>query len=503
MALGSGRQSYTQILKATALMGGSSMVNIAFSIVRTKAMAVLLGPTGVGLMGLYNSVADFTQVLAGFGLQASGVRQIAEAVGTGDSDRIAQTAAAVRQTSLALGVIGALLLAIFALPIAEFSLGDPGHAIGVALLSLAIFFRLAGDGQIALVQGLRMISTLARINVLAGLFSTLISLPMVYFFGTDGIVPSLIAVALFYFLTAWWYGRQVNTTAKAGSAWLLGQEAVALLKLGFVFMVTGLLTAGTAYAIRIIVLRADGVAAAGLYQAAWSMGGLYAAFILQAMGTDFYPRLTAVAGNHSECNQLVNEQAHISMLLAGTGLLATLTLAPLAIGLLYSAEFYAAVAPLRWICLGMMLRIIAWPMGFIVLAKGARAILFWTETAAALVHVGLAWILVAKFGLSGAGAAFFGLYVWHTVVIYFIVRRLTGFRLSLANRKLGLIFLTSSGLVFCSVQLLPVWQATALGTVATVLSGIYSLRMLLDVLPPGSLSGLTRVLGLKRISTPS
>src|SRR5690606_30077475 len=76
--------SYGQILKSTAMIGGSSLVNVAFSVLRMKAIAVLLGPGGVGLMSLYTSMADLTQTLAGLGIQASGVRQIAEAAGTGD-----------------------------------------------------------------------------------------------------------------------------------------------------------------------------------------------------------------------------------------------------------------------------------------------------------------------------------------------------------------------------------------------------------------------------------
>ncbi len=59
------------------------------------------------------------------------------------------------------------------------------------------------------------------------------------------------------------------------------------------------------------------------------------------------------------CNRLVNEQVQISILLAGPGLLATLTFAPLAMHILYTPEFNGAVDLLRWICLGMMLRIIA------------------------------------------------------------------------------------------------------------------------------------------------
>ncbi len=94
------------------------------------------------------------------------------------------------------------------------------------------------------------------------------------------------------------------------------------------------------------------------------------------------------------------------MLLAGPGLLGTLTLAPLMMSLFYSAEFHGAVDLLRWICLGMMLRIISWPMGFIVVAKRTQAIFFWTEVAAAVVHVGLAWLFVSLLGTQGAGMAF-------------------------------------------------------------------------------------------------
>ena len=49
-------------------------------------------------------------------------------------------------------------------------------------------------------------------------------------------------------------------------------------------------------------------------------------------------------------------------------------------------------------------------MGYILLAKGARALFFWTEVAATVVHVGLALFLVRHFGLPGATMAFFALY---------------------------------------------------------------------------------------------
>src|SRR6186997_688046 len=71
------QQTYAQILKSTALIGGSTATNLAFGVVRNKVMALLLGPSGVGLMGMYSSVSDLTVNIAGMGVQSSGVREIA------------------------------------------------------------------------------------------------------------------------------------------------------------------------------------------------------------------------------------------------------------------------------------------------------------------------------------------------------------------------------------------------------------------------------------------
>jgi PST family polysaccharide transporter len=319
----------------------------------------------------------------------------------------------------------------------------------------------------------------------------------VYFFREQGIVPSLVAVGATAILTSWYYSRKVHVRSVSMPFSQLTEEAGALLKLGVAFMASGFLTLGAAYAIRIIVLRYSGFEAAGLYQAAWALGGLYVGVILQAMGADFYPRLTAVSKNNVECNRLVNEQAQISLLLAGPGVMATLTFASIVVALFYSSAFSGAIGLLRWICLGMTLRVVAFPMGYVVLAKGAQRIFLMTEVAATVVHVGLAWVLVRQFGVDGAGAAFFGLYLWHACFIYAIVRRLSGFRWSVQNRRLGMITLPLTGIVFAGFYALPFWLATIVGTAALVVSSIHSVRTLVTLLPPGSLPAPVRGLLLR------
>ena len=499
-----GKHTYGQILQSSALIAGSSVVSIAIGIVRTKAMAVFLGPAGVGLLGLYGSIADLAASFAGMGVNSSGVRQIAEAAGSGDRARIARTAIVLRRTSVALGLISVVLLVALAEPIAVLTFGGNQHTAGVALLSLAVLFRLVSDGRAALLQGMRRIADLAKMGVLGALFGTLISIPLVYFFREDGVVPSLVLAAAMTLVTAWWYARKVEIQTTSMTTSQAGKELGALLKLGSAFMASGVMMMGVAYAIRIFVTREVGIDAAGLYQCAWAIGGLYVGLILQAMGADFYPRLTAVAKDDSECNRVVNEQAQVSLLLAAPGVLATLTFAPFVIALLYTAQFAGAVPLLRWLCLGVTLRVISWPMGYIIIAKGNPRLFFLSEAAWTVVHVGLAWICVKSFGLNGAGIAFFGSYVFHCFLIYAIVRRLSGFRWSTENTKTGFLFLLVVGVVFWVCSAIPPLVATGLGTVAVAASSIYSLRFLLRLsslerIPPP----LLKVLVWCRLATPS
>jgi enterobacterial common antigen flippase len=475
--------THGQILKSSALVGGSSAINIAIGIVRTKAMAILLGPAGYGLFGLYGSIATLTQSIAGLGVNSSGVRQIAAAVGSGESDRIALTTAVLRRTSIVLGAFGALLLVITSRQVSTVTFGTNQHAAAVCLLSVSVFFQLVSWGQTALIQGMRRIADLAKIQVLGALSGMICGITLVYFWRERGVVPSLVSVALTSLAVSWWYSRKVDIRTPSITASQVWREAAELLKLGAVFAATGFMTTGVAYAVRIMLLRRVGFEATGYYQSAWTLGGLYVGFILQAMAADFYPRLTASAHDNPVCNRLVNEQTQVGFLLAGPGVLATLTFTPIVIGLFYSTKFLAAVSVLRWICLGTTLQVITWPMGFIIVAKGKQALFFATELSWTLASLGLAWVCVKFLGLNGAGIAFFGSYIFLGLLLYPIVNWLSGFRWSTANKRMGLIFLSLIKAVFCGFYVLPFLWAACLGTLATLLSGVYSVRVLVTLIP--------------------
>jgi PST family polysaccharide transporter len=504
-----GKNSYGQIVKSSAVIGGSSMIKIGLGIIRNKALALLLGPAGIGLMGVYESLANLTQTVGGFGINTSGVRQIAEAAGTNDAQRIARTVTTLRRVAVILGALGALLLVIFCKPVSRLTFGDDQHAGTVALLALAVFFAEVSAGQIALVQGMRRIRDLALSNLLGAVYGTVFGIGLVYLFWRAGnaqaaVVPVLVCVSGMSIVTSWWYSRKIKVERVRMRFSDISGEVAELLKLGAVFMVTTLLAFGAAYLIRIIVLRGLGDASAGYYQAAWGLGGMYVGIILQSMGADFYPRLTGIAKDNAACNRLVNEQAEVSLLLAGPGVMATLTLAPLVIQIFYSKHFGPAVEVLRWVSLGMLLRVISWPLGYVLLAKGARKPFFWTELLGAIFQVGLVWLLLPRYQLVGAGIAFFGSYLLYLTLIYAVVRSISGFRWSRASLRIGLVYGVLVSLVFAAWYVFPQYDHLGVeigGTLVSIAAGIYSMKRICGLVPLERLPRVAqRVLRLLRLA---
>lgn len=445
-------------------------------------MAILLGPSGVGLIGLYTSITDLTQSIVGMGINSSGVRQIAEAAGSDDSTRIAITAQVLRRTSVFLGILGTVFLFGFAPQISLFTFGNIQHVNDIRLISLAIFFSLVSAGQGALIQGMRRISDLAKMGIFGALSSAFISILAVYFLGQEGIALSLVLIAAMTLSVSWWFSRKIITQKQTMGIHEIELEQSALLKLGFAFMIGNLLMSVTSYLVRMIIVREIDFYSAGLYQSAWTLGGMYIGIILQAMGTDFYPRLTAVASNNSKCNRLVNEQTHIGFLLASPGIMATLIFAPLVIDIFYTEKFQGAVELLRWLCLGMSLRVISWPMGFIIMAKGAQNFLIISEFTWAFIYVILIWICVNFFKLNGVGIAFFGSYVFHLLINYLIAKRLSGFFLTKDNIKTICLALSMLAVVFCSYYSFTKMWYIGIGILAILLISFYVLQEVLNLI---------------------
>lgn len=469
-------KTYGQILKSSSIIGGAQGINYIIGMLRTKLVAVLLGPSGVGLVGLYASVAGLVGTIAGLGLDSSGVREVAEAHGRGDAQRLARTAQMLRRVCWLTGLLGWVLTAVFSYPLSVWTFRSPERAWAIALLGGMVLCSAVAGGSTALIQGTRRIGDLARLNVLGAVSGTVVAVGLYWWLGERGIVPVMLATAAMNLGMAWWFARRVQTV-QITQTWTdaLGNSK-RLISLGAAFMWSALAGAAVGLGIRALIVRHHGLEANGIYQAAWGISGMFGGFIINAMGADFYPRLTAAISNPVEAGRLVNEQTEIGILLALPGLQATLAFAPWIMEIFYTGKFVSGSELLVWFVVAVFFRMITFPMGYILLAKGAGTRFAVLTSAFHVIHIALCAYLLPRFPLRSIALANVFLAGVYVIGMRRFAGSLIAFRWSDDTRVLTLL---SGALIATAVilyLLLPAQWALLGGILLTSASCILSFR---------------------------
>ncbi|MDI1300843.1 MAG: O-antigen translocase [bacterium] len=470
--------SYRQILRSSSIIGGASVINIAVGLLRLKVAAVLLGPAGVGLIGLLTSLAGTASAVAGLGVGNVGTRQIAEAAARNDVASLAAARRALFWGSLLLALLGGAVFWLLRGVLAVRVLGDATQSVNVGWLALVVTLMVAASSQTALLNGMRHIGDLARVSVLSALLSTVLGVGALVLWGQGGLMAFVIAAPLASFLLGHIYvARLPKIEAQRTPLPVLAGQWRILARLGAAFMVAGLAGTLGQLLVRTLVQRQLGVDSLGYFQAASAISMTYIGFVLTAMGTDYYPRLTAAIHDHSAANRMVNEQTEVALLLAGPVFLAMMGLAPWVIKLLYSGSFHVAADVLRWQILGDLLKVASWPLGFIILASGAGRTFIFTETMAISVFVLLTWLGLPLLGITATGMAFFGMYIVLLPMVYWLAKRKTGF--CWASR----VWYQLAGLMLAAFAVLIIaeWSILAGAAAGLILSaafGLYSFSRL-------------------------
>ncbi len=434
------KSSHKQILKATGIVGGAQVISILIRMLRNKVIAVLMGPAGYGIHALYQRTLDLIRSATGFGIQYSAVRDIAEAAGTDDHTRISRTVLILRRWVWFTGLLGLVLTAVFSKPISLRTFGDEKHTWGILGLSVILLLEAITGGNLAFLQGLRRISSMAKANVLGVLAGFIISVPLYWFFGFKGIVPALLVASAVNLLLSWLYTRKIPVEHVPLTLKETCIGGLSMVRLGFFLVITGFATTAAMYLVMIFVTKKSGIKDVGQYQAAWTLSLTYVGLVLQAMGADYFPRLSAVNHDNTQVIKLVNEQTEIALLIAGPLVVGMLSFVAPVVYLLYSTEFDKAINILHWQLAGSLLKVLSWPMAFILLSKKKGILFLVTELSWNIIFVTLVYFGWEYVGLEITGVSFFISFVLYNLILLLITRKLCQFRWGNRNIKFILVF---------------------------------------------------------------
>lgn len=469
------KSSYRSIFKATSLFGGVQVYQILIQIIRSKIVAVLLGPSGFGIAGLYQSATDLVKQVTSLGISQSAVRDVSEANGTGDIQRISRTVTVLRKVVWWTGMLGLIAVATLSPVLSKTSFGNYDYTIPFIVLSVTLLLDQLCAGQRVVLQGMRRLRDLAKCSAIGATLGLIITVPLYYLFGVDGIVPTMVLNAVASLVIAWIYARKVKLEPVEVTPRETITESKSMMTMGLAMSISGILSLGVAFALRSYIRSIGGTEEVGLYQAGFAIINSYVGLVFTAIGTDYYPRLAAVNKDNEKCKEIICQQGEIGILILAPMLTICIVFMPIVIKILYSDTFLGANEFILWCCLGMMLRMASWVIAYIFIAKSESKLFIINEITANAYNLAFSIIAYKMWGLVGMGIAFAAEYLVYFIQVYLIARYRYNFRFSVSFVRPFAIQLVL--VVICLFVALHTegWMKFAIGGCLIIASSVYAL----------------------------
>ncbi len=192
-------------------------------------------------------------------------------------------------------------------------------------------------------------------------------------------------------------------------------------------LVTGFAGATVLLAVRTRIAGDQGLAATGLFDAAWSLNALAAAALMPFMGLHFLPAMAA-SRNAAERARLASRVLLITIAAMTAPFAALLVFRADLLRLFYAEPFVPAAALLGWLLLGEALRVFAWTFSYSLLAAGLTSRLMVLDVGwHVLFGLGAAAALAQGAPLAAIGQVYAALTAAYLVAVALFARAALGF----------------------------------------------------------------------------
>lgn len=415
------------VLKAMGLFGGLQVFGIISSIVRTKLIALWIGPAGVGLFGLYNAALDMISSVTQLNMRSSAVRDIAQC--GEERGAIDMIAGVVRRWAVLLGLLGSLVILAGAPLLSRWTFGDNSHAVAFIWLSIVMLLYSLTGGESAILQGTRRLKQLAASSIWGTVAGTLISIPLYYFYHLQSIVPSIIVFALANFIAVFCVRYKPTSRVKLPVSTVM-EKGRGLIVLGAFLTVSAFVTQLSSYIFMTYVNHVGGEDAVGYYQAGFTLVNKYLGLVFTAIAMEYFPRLSAVSSSNRRMGIFANHETGIVLVAMLPAVILFIALRQLIVMVFFSAEFAVIYDYISWGAAGSVFRGISWCLAYVILARGDGKLYLLTEISSSVFYLLFNFILYTQHGVDGLGYAYFLWYFTYTVVVLLVCWKRYGIVLS-------------------------------------------------------------------------
>lgn len=391
-------------------------------VIVNKFIAIYIGPNGLAMIGQFQSFSQIAMITSQAGVN-SGVTKYTAAYGAKSVKLPLLFSTAIRISLFCTSVvgIGMILLSKY---ISSLLFNEEQYSYVFIIFGFSIVFYVLNNLLLAILNGLKEISTYISVNIIQSICTLILTTLLIFLWDIDGVLIALVTnQSAVFLLLIWRLRNHAEIKFKSFLSSFSKIEAKKLSSFSAMAIVSASMIPISHLVIRNYIGETLGWDAAGYWQAIWYISTMYLMVITTALSTYYLPRLAEL----TNCNELKNELLYGYKILVPVAILFALiiyALKDMIILILFSENFIGMRSLFFWQLIGDVLKVSAWLLSYLLLAKAVTKVFIFLEVVFTLLLMLLSYLFINAYGLEGVTMAYALNYILYFFVLYYLVSKL-------------------------------------------------------------------------------
>jgi len=391
--------------------------------VSVKVISVMIGPSGVALLGQLNNFSSIILAFGSGGINSGITKYVAEL--KNNQEKVKSYIGTGTFVTLASTLLFGFSLIIFSNKLSFCILLTAKYSYVFTVFGTTLIFYTFNAFLLSILNGFQQFRLFVIISIFSSIFGLLISICLVCLWGIDGaLINSVTSQSFLLFITIYFIRK--HNFEWLSKSYLLHkfQISIAIKYFNF-FVMTLAASLGAPVAqllIRSYLMKSFSMKDAGCWEGINKVSNMYLMVITSSFGIYYLPRLSELKES-----LLIKKEIYSAFKIVIPCLLGFLPLIFLfrnqIISILFSNEFRSMNQLFAWQLVGDFLKISSWLIAYLMLAKAMMKQFVITEISFSISYICFVFLFCNLFGFQGVVIGYSLNYFIYLITIYFLIFR--------------------------------------------------------------------------------
>ncbi|MFC3561631.1 O-antigen translocase [Pedobacter jamesrossensis] len=411
-----------KLIKTTFFSALITFIRIASGFVAGKVVATLTGASGVAIIGAFVNFITIVLTFANGAINTGVIKYTAENNQT-ESKLKSLFSTALKISIYCSGFTGIILLSCSSI-LSDWIFKTEAYSGPIGLLGLTIVFYSLNTLLISILNGKGEIKIYTIVNGLGSVVGLILTIVLVWFYKIKGALYAMVlAQSIVFFVTVFLISKSSWFSYDYFRQKFDRSIAVKLSHYSLMAIISAIVVPLSQIILRNIIIDKIGINQAGYWQGMMRISDGYLMLITTALSTYYLPKLSSLNSN-IEIRKEIFKGYSILIPTVFIGCCIIYFLRFIIIRILYTPDFLIMEKLFIWQMAGDFLKICAWILSYLMLAKAMTKIFIITEIIFSLSYVFLGYFFIGQYNLVGISMAFALNYLIYLLVMALIFKKL-------------------------------------------------------------------------------